>query len=203
MFKAVAFIFLFCFSLQGQQYLFNNKKDSVFLSGFVNEFYAKEGTPLCFDGTLKIHLTDKRGVYLIEVLDTVTRNTGKLNIAAYTETSEGEREKIFIDKFSFLIKKGPKPILYIGKALSGETIDTTNLALSVRFIEEWPKANCQITEASVILDKKEVITIKSNRLTPTVIRKIKRLFAGAELRISVVYKDPLLRMKKVSGVYYL
>ena len=101
MFKVVVFIFLFCFSLQGQQYLFNNKKDSVFLSGFVNEFYTKEGTPLCFDGTLKIHLTDKRGVYLIEVLDTVTRNTGKLNIASYTETSEGEREKIFIIKYNW------------------------------------------------------------------------------------------------------
>jgi len=77
------------------------------------------------------------------------------------------------------------------------------LDLSIRFLEQWPKANFQITESTIILNKKEVVTIKSNQLNQSVIRKIKRLFAGAELRISVVYKDPLLRAKRISGVFYL
>lgn len=93
--------------------------------------------------------------------------------------------------------------MYVGSAPNGEKVDTTNLGLGVGFIEKWPKANFQIIEASVILDKKEVITIKSKQLSPTVIRKIKRLVAGAELRISVVYKDRLLRTKRISGVYFL
>ena len=203
MFKAVVVFSLFCFSLQGQQYLFNNKQDSVFLSGIVNEFYVNEGTPLCFDGTLRVHPTDRKGNYLIEVLDTVTRNKGQLNIAAYTESPEGGREKIFIDKFSFVIKKGPLPALCLGKAVSGESPDTANLALSVCFSEQWPNANYQITEVSIALDKKEAITIKGNQLNQTVIRKIKSLFTGAELRISVVYKDLLLRAKRINGVFYL
>lgn len=203
MYKIIIFLSFFCFSLHGQKYLFNNKKDTVFFSSFINELFVKEGTPLCFDGTLRVHPTDKKGIYLIEVLDTVTRNTGTLNIAAYIDSPEGGREKVFIDKFSFIIKKGPQPKLYVGSAPNGEKVDTTNLALGVGFIEKWPKANFQIIEASVILDKKEVITIKSKQLSPTVIRKIKRLVAGAELRISVVYKDRLLRTKRISGVYFL
>tara|TARA_Y100000766_G_C18632688_1_gene471543 strand:- start:70 stop:678 length:609 start_codon:yes stop_codon:yes gene_type:complete len=202
MFKTAIFFSLFCFSFQGQ-YLFNNKKDSVFFSNYVNELFVKEGTPLCFDGTLRVHPTDKKNIYLVEVLDTVTRDTGKLNIAAYTETPEGGREKIFIDKFSFVIKNSPQPTLYLGNASPQETVDTANLDLSIRFLEQWPKANFQITESTIILNKKEVVTIKSNQLNQSVIRKIKRLFAGAELRISVVYKDPLLRAKRISGVFYL
>ena len=127
---------------------------------FINELFVKEGTPLCFDGTLRVHPTDKKGTYLIEVLDTVTRNTGTLNIAAYIDSPEGGREKVFIDKFSFIIKKGPQPKLYVGSALNGEKVDTTNLALGVGFIEKWPKANFQIIEASVILDKKDIYYFK-------------------------------------------
>ena len=119
MFKTAIFFSLFCFSFQGQ-YLFNNKKDSVFFSNYVNELFVEEGTPLCFDGTLRIHPTDKKNSYLVEVLDTVTRDTGKLNIAAYTETPEGGREKIFIDKFSFIIKNSPQPTLYLGNASQQE-----------------------------------------------------------------------------------
>lgn len=202
MFKTAIFFSLFCFSFQGQ-YLFNNKKEAIFFSNYVNELFVKEGTPLCFDGTLRVHPTDKKNSYLVEVLDTVTRDTGKLNIASYTETPEGGREKIFIDKFAFVIKNNLQPTLYIGSASTLEIVDTANLSLSIRFAEQWPKANFQITEVSIILDKKEVITLKSNQLNQIIIRKIKQLLAGAEIQISVVYKDPLLRSKRISGVFYL
>ena len=199
----VLFFTLLSFSLQGQKYLFNNKKDTVFFSNYVNEFFVKQGTPLCFDGTVKIYPTDKKNKYLIEVLDTVTRVEGLLNVAAYVETPEGGTEKIFIDKFSFIIKKSPEPLLYIGKATSKEIVDTANLALSIGFAEKWPKANFQITESIISLDKNEAISIKSNQLNQTVIRKIKKLCGGSEFQISVVYKDPLLRAKRISGVFYL
>jgi hypothetical protein len=191
------------FSLQCQQYTFNDKQDSVFLTGIVNELFVKEGTPLCFDGTLNIHTTNRIGVYLIEVLDTVTRDVGKLNIAAYTERPEGGREKIFIDKFTFNINKGPQPRLFLGQAVSGETLDTANLDLRVGFIEEWPSSNYQISELSLVLDKKEVITTKNSQLNQALIHKIKNLPLGTELSFSVSYKDILQHSKRISGVFFI
>ena len=69
MFKLTIIFSLFCFSLKAQNYTFNTKNDSVFYTDMVNEFYTSIGTPMCFDGTLKIHPTNKMGQYLIEVLD--------------------------------------------------------------------------------------------------------------------------------------
>ena len=206
MVKKTTILFLFSiafFSLQSQQYTFNNKQDSVFLTDIVNELFVKEGTPLCFDGTLNIHTTNRMGVYLIEVLDTVTRDVGKLNIAAYTERPEGGRETIFIDKFTFNIKKGPQPLLFFGEVVSGEILDTVNLDLKVGFIEDWPSSNYQITEVSLILDKKEVVMIKSSQLSQALIRKIKNLPLGTEVSVSVAYKDTLQRSKRISGIFFM
>jgi hypothetical protein len=191
--KTTFFLFFICFTLQGQKYLFNNKQDSLFFTEFVNEFYLQEGTPLSFDGTLKFYQTNTAGKYFVEVLDTVSRVTGNLNIVTYINTPDGRQEKVFIDKFSFNIVKGPEPKLFVGKALSGERLDTSSLALSIGFINSFPKPNYSITEISLILNKKEVITVKSSGLTQSIIRKIKKLVMDAEIRITVAYQDPLLR----------
>lgn len=203
MFKATFFSFLICFTLQGQKYLFNDKQDTLFFTDFVNELYVQEGTPLSFDGILKFYPTNTAGKYLVEVLDTVSRATGNLNVAAYVNAPDGSKEKVFIDKFSFNVVKGPEPILFVGNALSGEKLDTSSLALSIGFINPWPKPNYSITEISLILNKKEVITVKGSGLTQSIIRKIKRLVTDAEIRVTVAYQDPLLRSRRVSGVFFL
>lgn len=203
MFKITPLFFFICFTLQGQKYVFNNKQDSVFLTDYVNEFYLEEGTPLSFDGTLKFYPTNIAGKYLVEVLDTVTRGSGKLNIAAYVDAPEGGLEKVFIDKFSFNIHKGPEPKLFVGKVVSEGKLDTANLKVRIGFMNAWPKPNYSVTEISLILDKREVVTVKSNELTQSIIRKIKRLVLGAEVRITVAYKDPLFRSQTISGVFLL
>lgn len=203
MIKTTFFSFLFCFTLQGQKYLFNDKQDSIFFTDFVNEFYLQEGTPLSFDGTLKFYPTNSAGKYLVEVLDTVSRASGILNVAAYVNAPDGGQEKAFIDKFAFKIVKGPKLKLFVGNASSGEKLDTSSLALSVGFISPWPKPNYSITEISLLLNKKEVLTVKSSGLTQSIIRKIKRLVVGAEIHVTVAYQDPLLKSRRISGVFFL
>ncbi len=203
MFKIVVFFSLLSFSIKAQKYTFNSKKDSVFYTDIVNEFYIKQGTPMCFDGTLKIHPTNKMGQYLIEVLDTVTRSTGLLNVASYVDSPDGSREKIFIDKFSFKILKGPQMVLFIGGVGPEGILDTTNLVPVIRPSEAWPAMTFNITEFSIILNKKEVVTLKSAQLSQAIIRKIKKLPSGAEIRINVSFQDMLLRRRRISGVYYL
>jgi len=203
MFKIVVFFSLLSFSIKAQNYTFNSKKDSVFYTDIVNEFYIKQGTPMCFDGTLKIHPTNKMGQYLIEVLDTVTRSTGLLNVASYVDSPDGSREKIFIDKFSFKILKGPQMVLFIGGVGPEGILDTTNLVPVIRPSEAWPAMTFNITEFSIILNKKEVVTLKSAQLSQAIIRKIKKLPSGAEIRINVSFQDMLLRRRRISGVYYL
>lgn len=203
MFKIVVVFSLLSFSIKAQNYTFNSKKDSVFYTDIVNEFYIKQGTPMCFDGTLKIHPTNKMGQYLIEVLDTVTRSTGLLNVASYVDSPDGSREKIFIDKFSFKILKGPQMVLFIGGVGPEGILDTTNLVPVIRPSEAWPAMTFNITEFSIILNKKEVVTLKSAQLSQAIIRKIKKLPSGAEIRINVSFQDMLLRRRRISGVYYL
>lgn len=199
----VLFLFL-CFSsvVFSQNQLFNDKKDTVLYTEYVNAVFIKEGTPLNFDGTILIEPTDEKGLYYVVVLDTVTRPLGKLNLAAYLEAPNGEKEKVFIDKFSFNIKKGPEPILYIGQAVSGEKIDTLNLEIKIGFIEAFPIPNYTVTEVSIVLNKK-VITIKSNKLTEQVIKEIKSMPSGSELEVFVLYKDPMERRKKTSALFVL
>ena len=203
MFKITFFFILICFTLKGQKYLFNNNQDSAFFTDYVNEFYLEEGTPLSFDGTLKFYPTNIAGKYLVEVLDTVSRDSGKLNVAAYIDAPEGGQEKVFIDKFAFNILKGPEPKLFVGKVVSEGKLDTANLKVRIGFTNAWPKPNYSVTEISLILDKKEVITVKSNELTQSIIRKIRRLVLGAEVRVTVAFKDPLFRSQTISGVFFL
>ena len=185
------------------KYTFNNGKEAAFYKGYVNTFKLKEGTPLNFDGALRIHTTDILGVYRVEVLDTVTSLSGKLNITAYIEAPEGGREKVFIDKFPFEIKEAPSLHVFIGNSVSGENIDTSNLRLKVGFIEPLPVSNYKVSEVSVIIDKKEVITLNSEDFNQSVKRKLSRLNSGAEVRVSVTVKDPLDKTKRINAVFFI
>lgn len=198
------FVFVFVsLNVHSQQYLFNAKNDTVLYTNYVNIVFIREGTPLNFDGTLHFEPTLKQGLYYTSILDTVTREKGNLNITAYIDKPEGGTEKVFIDKFPFKIKKGPKPILFLGKSISGLQADTADLHMRIGFKESTLSAEYQIVEISLILNKKEVITLKNSALTSQVQRTIKRLAPGSELRISVVYKDLLKRKNRVGGVFYL
>lgn len=185
------------------KYTFNNGKEAAFYKGYVNTFKLKEGTPLNFDGALRIHTTDILGVYRVEVLDTVTSLSGKLNITAYIEAPEGGREKVFIDKFPFEIKEAPSLHVFIGNSASGENIDTSNLRLKVGFIEPLPVSNYKVAEVSLIIDKKEVITLNSEDFNQSVKRKLSRLNSGAEVRVSVTVKDPLDKTKRINAVFFI
>ena len=185
------------------KYSFNNGKEAAFYKGYVNTFKLKEGTPLNFDGALRIHTTDILGVYRVEVLDTVTSLSGKLNITAYIEAPEGGREKVFIDKFPFEIKEAPSLHVFIGNSVSGENIDTSNLRLKVGFIEPLPVSNYKVAEVSLIIDKKEVITLNSEDFNQSVKRKLSRLNSGAEVRVSVTVKDPLDKTKRINAVFFI
>lgn len=185
------------------KYTFNNGKEAAFYKGYVNTFKLKEGTPLNFDGALRIHTTDILGVYRVEVLDTVTSLSGKLNITAYIEAPEGGREKVFIDKFPFEIKEAPSLHVFIGNSVSGENIDTSNLRLKVGFIEPLPVSNYKVAEVSLIIDKKEVITLNSEDFNQSVKRKLSRLNSGAEVRVSVTVKDPLDKTKRINAVFFI
>ena len=184
------------------KYTFNNEKKAVFYKGYVNTFKLKEGTPLSFDGALRIHTTDVLGAYQVEVLDTVTSLSGKLNITAYIEAPEGGREKVFIDKFPFEIKEAPSLHVFIGNSISGENIDTSNLRLKVGFVEPLPVSNYKVSEVSLIIDKREVITLKSDDLSQNVKRKLSRLSPGVEVRVSVMVKDPLNKTKKNKRCFF-
>ena len=185
------------------KYTFNNEKKAVFYKGYVNTFKLKEGTPLSFDGALRIHTTDILGAYQVEVLDTVTSLSGKLNITAYIEAPEGGREKVFIDKFPFEIKEAPSLHVFIGNSISGENIDTSNLRLKVGFVEPLPVSNYKVSEVSLIIDKREVITLKSDDLSQNVKRKLSRLSPGVEVRVSVMVKDPLNKTKRINAVFFI
>jgi hypothetical protein len=210
MFKTTLFYCFFTFLSVAQikdnglyKYTFNNGKKAVFYKGYVNTFKLKEGIPLNFDGALRIHTTDILSVYRVEVLDTVTSLSGKLNITAYIEAPEGGREKVFIDKFPFEIKEAPSLHVFIGNSVSGENIDTSNLRLKVGFIEPFPISNYKVSEVSLIIEKREVITLNSEDLSQSVKRKLSRLSPGAEVRVSVTVKDPLNKTKRINGVFFI
>ena len=210
MFKTTLFFWSFTFLSFAQikdtgfyKYMFNNEKKAVFYKGFVNTFKTEEGTPLSFDGALRIHTTDVLGVYHVEVLDSVTSLSGKLNITAYIEAPEGGREKVFIDKFPFEIKEAPSLLVFIGNSVSGENIDTSNLRLKVGFLEPLPVSNYKVSEVSLIIEKREVITLNSEDLSQSVKRKLSRLSPGAEVRVSVTVKNPLNKKKRINAVFFI
>lgn len=198
---------LFCFALvspnivMGQD-LFNNDSAKVFFKGFTNIYNCEKGTPLCFDGSVKITPSNNENKYYVEVLDSVSRDQGKLNIAEYLEHPDGFTEKVFIDKFSFIIKPLPKTTVFIGTSVSGEKINTENLDIKIGLLTPFPKTNFLITEYTIIANKKALI-IKSSKITPQAISFIKALSLGTNINIEVVYKDPLEKQRRIQGSFIL
>ena len=184
------------------QYLFNNDSSRVFYKGFSNSFTCEKGTPLCFDGSLKITITDKENQYYVEVLDSVTREGGKFNIAQYLEHPDGFTEKVFIDKFSFTIKPLPETTIFIGKSAAKEKINKKELDLKVGLFASFPSTNFLIKEYTIIANKKALI-IKSSKITQQAIDFIQALNTGNNLKIEVVYMDVLKKQRRVQGSFFL
>ena len=133
-------LFLFPFVSLAQGYLFNKDSIALFYKGYTNSFEIKNnnlentGTPLCFDGSVKIipdQSSYEKSKYYIEVLDTVTRDKGRLNISKYLIHPDGFREKVFIDKFEFKIIPFPETILFVGTVTPGEKINPNEMDLKV------------------------------------------------------------------------
>lgn len=200
MIKGFLFILLFLPSVVLGQYLFNKDTARVLYKGFTNSFICKQGTPLCFDGSVLISPSDVENTYYIEVLDTVSRNKGKINIAKYLTHPDGYREKVFIDKFSFQIIPLPETILYLGLAETNTKIDTSNLNLRVGIAADFPETRFRIKEFTAIANKK-VLIIKSSKITPQAIAFIKSLPPESTLEIEVIYIDPLDRTRRIHGEF--
>ena len=199
------FFFLIVFFIPNiviSQYLFNNDSSRVLYKGFTNVFTCEKGTPLCFDGSLKTTISNKENKYYVEVLDSVSRDQGKLNIAKYLEHPDGFTEKVFIDKFSFIIKPLPKTTIFIGTSISGEKINTENLDIKIGLLTPLPKTNFLITEYTIIANKKALI-IKSSKITQQAIDFIQALNTGTNLKLEVVYMDVLKKQRRIQGSFFL
>ena len=184
------------------QYLFNNDTKKLVFSGFTNIFICDKGTPLCFDGSIKVTPGDTENQYFLEVLDSVTRTEGKVNIAKYMTHPDGFKEKVFVDKFTFQIKPLPETIIYIGNTHTSGKIDTANLSLKIGLLEPFPESKFKIKEYTIVANK-QVLIIKSSKITPQAKVFIKGLDKGTNIKIEVVYVDPLKKARRVQGEFYL
>ena len=184
------------------QYLFNNDTKKLVFSGFTNIFICDKGTPLCFDGSIKVTPGDTENQYFLEVLDSVTRTEGKVNIAKYMTHPDGFKEKVFVDKFTFQIKPLPETIIYIGNTHTSGKIDTANLGLKIGLLEPFPESKFKIKEYTIVANK-QVLIIKSSKITPKATVFIKGLDKGTNIKIEVVYVDPLKKARRVQGEFYL
>ncbi|MDG2152644.1 MAG: hypothetical protein P8K10_01785 [Crocinitomicaceae bacterium] len=202
MIKVLFFIAFFLPNMIISQYLFNNDSSRVFYKGFTNIYNCDKGTPLCFDGSLKITISDKENQYYVEVLDSVSREEGKLNIAKYLEHPDGFTEKVFIDKFSFTIKPLPETTVFIGKSTINEKINKKELDLKVGFFVPFPSTNFLIKEYTIIANKK-VLIIKSSKTTQQAIDFIQTLSTGTNMKIEVVYMDVLKKQRRIQGSFSL
>tara|TARA_B100000674_G_scaffold209001_2_gene171022 strand:- start:125 stop:769 length:645 start_codon:yes stop_codon:yes gene_type:complete len=210
--KSKLFIFfLLPFVSAAQGYLFNKDTLALFYKGYTNSFEINNnnventGTPLCFDGSIKIipdQNSHENAKYYIEVLDTVTRNRGKLNISKHLTHPDGFIEKVFIDKFEFKIIPFPETILFVGSSSPGEKIDPKNMDLKVGIKETIPETTFRIEEYTIIANK-ETITIKSHETTQQAIGFIMKQAKGKEIKINAIYVDSIKKQRKVSGVFYL
>jgi len=209
-FKLVIFVFLPFMSV-AQGYLFNKDSIALFYKGYTNSFEIKNnnlentGTPLCFDGSVKIipdQTSHQKPKYYIEVLDTVTRNKGRLNISKYLIHPDGFREKVFIDKFEFKIIPFPETILFVGTVTPGEKIDPKEMDLKVGIKETFPETTFRIKEYTIIANK-EIISIKSADITQQAIGFIMKQKKGEEIKINAIYVDSINKQRRVSGVFYL
>jgi hypothetical protein len=202
MIKVLFFIAFFLPNMIISQYLFNNDSSRVFYKGFTNIYNCDKGTPLCFDGSLKITTSDKENQYYVEVLDSVSREEGKLNIAKYLEHPDGFTEKVFIDKFSFTIKPLPETTVFIGKSAINEKINKKELDLKVGLFVPFPSTNFLIKEYTIIANKK-VLIIKSSKTTQQAIDFIQTLSTGTNMKIEVVYMDVLKKQRRIQGSFSL
>ncbi len=202
MIKVLFFIAFFLPNMIISQYLFNNDSSRVFYKGFTNIYNCDKGTPLCFDGSLKITISDKENQYYVEVLDSVSREEGKLNIAKYLEHPDGFTEKVFIDKFSFTIKPLPETTVFIGKSTINEKINKKELDLKVGLFVPFPSTNFLIKEYTIIANKK-VLIIKSSKTTQQAIDFIQTLSTGTNMKIDVVYMDVLKKQRRIQGSFSL
>lgn len=200
MIRGVLFILLFMPSIVLGQYLFNKDTSIVLYKGFTNSFVCEKGTPLCFDGSFLISLSNVENMYYVEIQDSVTRNNGKMNIAKYLTHPDGFQEKVFIDKFSFQIIPFPETILYVGTAESNTKIDTSNLNLRVGIETALPETQFRIKEFTLIANKKLLI-IKSSEITPQAIAFIKSLPPESTIEIEVIYTDPLEKTRRIHGEF--
>ncbi len=184
------------------QYLFNNDTVKLVFSGFTNVFICDKGTPLCFDGSIKVTPSDKENLYFLEVLDSVTRTAGKVNIAKYMTHPDGFKEKVFVDKFTFQIQPLPETRIFIGNTYTSGKIDPTNLNLKVGLLEPFPESKFKIKEYTIVANK-QVLIIKSSKITPQAIAFINGLDKGTSIKLEVVYVDPLKKARRVQGEFYL
>lgn len=202
MIRILFYIAFFLPNIVLSQYLFNNDSSKVFYKGFTNTYNCDKGTPLCFDGTLKITTSDNENQYYVEVLDSVSRDKGKLNIAKYLNHPDGFTEKVFIDKFSFSIKTLPETTIFIGNSSTNEKINKKELDLKVGLFAPFPITNFLIKEYTIIANKKALI-IKSSRTTQQAVDFIQSLKTGTNIKIEVVYIDALNKQRRVQGVFSL
>ena len=193
-----------------QEYLFNGDTLPLFFKGYTNTFVIKKplnksGTPLCFDRTVKVTANQtitENPNYYIEVLDTVSRFKGILNITKIKAHPDGYREKVFVDKFEFKIHPLPETFLFVGFAVKGEKLDPDQMDLKVGIKETYPETSFLIKEYTIEANK-ERLSVKSKKLTPQARAFILKQKKGEEIKISVLYADPLNRKRRVFGVFYL
>ena len=177
------------FSQLDNTYFFNGKKDSVFYREYANSFYAEKGFPVNFDGTFIIERTNKHKIYLIQMMDTVTRLEAEMILFDYLVNPEtNEREKVIIDKFPVKLKGSPRKTLYIGNVFSGEKIDPNNLNFEIKLPDEGLESNTTITQIDIVYDSIST-TVKGSKLSEIVKQNISKLPEGTILKFDIHYLD--------------
>ena len=193
-----------------QKYLFNGDTTALFYKGFTNTFIIKKtiensGTPLCFDGTIKTTLSQNSNLnpkYYVEVLDTVTREKGSLNICKKMRHPDGFEENVFIDKLYFKMVPLPEIYLFIGDTETGNKLNKDKMELKIGIRERFPKTEFKIEEYTIVVNKEE-LSEKNTQLTPQAKSFILKQKEGEEIKISVVYVDLANKKRRVEGVFYL
>lgn len=193
-------LFFSGFTNAQQGYKFNEDTSRVFYKEFTNTFVNIDGTPLCFDGTLRIHPTDILNQYYIEVLDTVSRDKGEIHLAKELIHPDGFKENVIIDKIVIRIEPLSETAIFLGKSKGSGAIDPEHLDLSVGIVEDAPKTNFKIKEFTIIANK-ELITVKSSKITPQAIEFIRSLNKGTQLQVAVVYSDPLKKTRRAQAFF--
>jgi hypothetical protein len=170
-------------------YLFNGSKDTAFLRDYANSFYTDKGFPVNLDGAFIIEPTKKHQTWVIHTLDTVRRNSATFIIANYEINPQTQlREKVIIDKFSVKIKGSLKPKLWLGKAVSGEKIDTIAFNLHVEFDSDSVNADYKVENFELTHGSKTFAS-KSGSLTKTMIDYLLTLKRDEIIVLNVTYSD--------------